>query len=113
MFVHVFRNGPSLKALGLDNQISAGTHYAATWALYEAMLECDGILYVSRHHNKGEAVALFERCGATVHWPSTVRLDRHQDLAHLLQLFGVEMLPDGEEPAPAPPADRCSLKRIR
>jgi hypothetical protein len=109
--------GPSLKALGLDNQISAGTDYAATWALsralHDAVPECDGILYVSRHHNKGEAVALFERSGATVHLPSTVRLDQHQDLEHLLQLFGVEMLPDGEDPSPAPPPDRRSLKRIR
>lgn len=109
--------GPALKALGLDNQISAGADYAFTWelsrALHDAVPECDGILYVSRQHNKGEAVALFERCGATIYPPDTRALGQHQDLAKVLHLFGVEVLPDGEPPAPAPPPDRPKLKRIR
>lgn len=110
--------GPSLKALGLDNQVSAGLDYSFTWAisraLHEAVPECDGILYVSRHNNTGEAVAIFERSGARIHPARTKTLESHSALPHLLALFGVDLLPDSDPPGskrPTPP--RPALKRIR
>lgn len=110
--------GPSLKAIGLDNQVSAGIDYASTWAisraLHEAVPECDGILYVSRHNNRGEAVAVFERSGARIHHARTRSLKHHSALPHLLALFGVELLPDADAPGsrlPKPPG--LTLKRIR
>ena len=94
--------GLSLKRLGLDNQVSAGTEYSFTWALsralHEAVPECDGIVYVSRHNNTGEAVALFERSGARIRPSSTQALESHPALPHLLLLLGVELLPDAGPP---------------
>jgi len=112
--------GLSLKALGLDNQVSAGTDYGFTWAisraLHESVPECDGIVYVSRHNNTGEAVALFERSGARVEPSRTQHLESHAALPHLLALLGVELLPDADPPA-LPGAEtsssRPALKRIR
>ena len=96
--------GPSLKALGLDNQVSAGSQYRSTWAisraLHESVLECDGILYVSRHNNTGEAVALFERSGARIDPSRTQPLESHAALPHLLVLLGVELLPNADPPPP-------------
>ena len=109
--------GPSLKRLGLDNQVSAGTDYGPTWALsralHESVPECDGIVYVSRHNNTGEAVALFERSGARIQPSSTQALESHPALPHLLVLLGVELLPDADPP-PGPQAEssRPALKRI-
>lgn len=110
--------GPSLKRLGLDNQVSAGTEYGFTWALsralHESVPECDGILYVSRHNNIGEAVALFERSGTRIDPSHTQSLESHSALPHLLALLGVELLPDADPP-PSPEAapPRPALKRIR
>ena len=57
--------GAALKRLGLNNDISAGDDYTApmAWAkaIHEADPKWDGILYVSRQHNDGHAVALFKR----------------------------------------------------
>lgn len=59
--------GKALKKLGLNNDISAGDDYTVSmawaWAIHEADPKWDGILYVSRQHNDGRAVALFERSG--------------------------------------------------
>ena len=62
--------GKALKALGLNNDISAGDDYAVpmAWAraIHGADPKWDGIQYVSRQHNDKCAVALFERSGVSV-----------------------------------------------
>jgi hypothetical protein len=59
--------GTNLKALGLNNDISAGDKYAAPqrWsrAIHQASAEWDGIRFVSRQHNRRHAFAIFERTG--------------------------------------------------
>ncbi|MFO1340362.1 MAG: RES family NAD+ phosphorylase [Burkholderiaceae bacterium] len=59
--------GAALKALGLNNDISASDDYAASqaWAqaIHDASPRWDGIRYVSRQMNKGFAYAVFERSG--------------------------------------------------
>ena len=59
--------GAALKALGLNNDISASVDYTTsqTWAraIHGASLRWDGIRYVSRQMNKGFAYAIFERSG--------------------------------------------------
>jgi hypothetical protein len=61
--------GKALKALGLNNDISAGDDYAVPMAWAKAIHEADpkweGIQYVARQHNDRFAVALFERSGVT------------------------------------------------
>ena len=60
-------SGAALKALGLNNNISASSDYSATqaWAqaIHDASPRVDGIRYVSRQMNKGFAYAIFERSG--------------------------------------------------
>jgi hypothetical protein len=57
--------GAHLKALGLNNDISAGDGYAESqrWsrAIYQADPDWDGIRFVSRQHNRQHAFAVFER----------------------------------------------------
>lgn len=59
--------GAALKALGLNNDISASNDYTATqaWAkaIHDAKPRWDGIRYVSRQMNKGFAYAIFGRSG--------------------------------------------------
>ena len=59
--------GAALKALGLNNDISASTNYSASQAWAQAIHDADvrwhGIRYVSRQMNKGFAYAIFERSG--------------------------------------------------
>ncbi len=59
--------GAALKALGLNNDISASADYTAgqAWAraIHGASPRWDGIRYVSRQMNKGFAYAIFERSG--------------------------------------------------
>ena len=59
--------GAALKALGLNNDISASADYTASqaWAraIHGACPRWDGIRYVSRQMNKGFAYAIFERSG--------------------------------------------------
>lgn len=59
--------GAALKALGLNNDISASADYSASqaWAraIHGASPRWDGIRYVSRQMNKGFAYAIFERSG--------------------------------------------------
>ncbi len=59
--------GAALKALGLNNDISASADYTTSqaWAraIHVASLRWDGIRYVSRQMNKGFAYAIFERSG--------------------------------------------------
>jgi len=61
--------GKALKVLGLNNDISAGNDYTMpmAWAkaIHTADIKWDGIRYVSRQHNDGYAVALFERSAVT------------------------------------------------
>jgi hypothetical protein len=59
--------GAALKALGLNNDISASPDYTASqaWAraIHGANPRWDGIRYVSRQMNKGFAYAIFEPSG--------------------------------------------------
>ena len=59
--------GAALKALGLNNDISALADYSVSQAWAKAIHDADprwqGIRYVSRQMNKGFAYALFERSG--------------------------------------------------
>lgn len=59
--------GAALKALGLNNDISASAGYTASqpWAraIHGASPRWDGIRYVSRQTNKGFAYAIFGRSG--------------------------------------------------
>ena len=59
--------GAALKALGLNNDISALPDYSASQAWAQAIHDADprwqGIRYVSRQMNKGFAYAIFERSG--------------------------------------------------
>ncbi len=59
--------GVALKALGLNNDISASADYTASqaWALaiHGASPRWEGIRYVSRQMNEGFAFAIFERSG--------------------------------------------------
>ncbi len=59
--------GAALKALGLNNDISALTDYSVSQAWAQAIHDADprwqGIRYVSRQMNKGFAYAIFERSG--------------------------------------------------
>lgn len=61
------RTGVALKALGLNNDISASADYTTSqaWAraIHGASPRWDGIRYVSRQMNKGFAYAIFERSG--------------------------------------------------
>ncbi|WP_158219861.1 RES family NAD+ phosphorylase [Ideonella sp. A 288] len=59
--------GAALKALGLNNDISASADYAVSQAWAQAIHDADpqwqGIRHVSRQMNKGFACAIFERSG--------------------------------------------------
>lgn len=59
--------GAALKAMGLNNDISACADYSTSqaWAqaIHGASRRWDGIRYVSRQMNKGFAYAVFERSG--------------------------------------------------
>lgn len=59
--------GDGLKAIGLNNDISAGNDYVIPqqWAqaLHASNPAFDGIRYVSRQHNNEHCYALFDRCG--------------------------------------------------
>lgn len=59
--------GVALKALGLNNDLSASADYAASQAWAQAIHDADtrwqGIRYVSRQMNRGYAYAIFERSG--------------------------------------------------
>ena len=59
--------GAALKALGLNNDISASTDYAASqsWAraIHSASARWGGIRYVSRQMSKGFAYVIYERSG--------------------------------------------------
>ena len=59
--------GAALKALGLNNDISASGDYTTSqaWAraIHSSSPRWDGIRYVSRQMNKGFAYAIFERSG--------------------------------------------------
>jgi len=85
--------GEGLKALGLNNDISAGEDYTVSQAWARAIDDCDpswdGIRYVSRQLNNGYAYALFERTGLTKE-----RSERLADaeLAALCDRFNVSVI---------------------
>jgi hypothetical protein len=58
-------DGRALKALGLNNDISATNDYTVPqqWAraVHDASPRWDGVRYVSRQMNKGVAYAIFDR----------------------------------------------------
>lgn len=59
--------GDGLKAIGLNNDISAGSAYGIPqqWAaaIHKAHPDVDGIRYVSRQNNDGHCYAVFNRSG--------------------------------------------------
>ena len=61
--------GAHLKALGLNNDISAGDTYADSQrlsrAIHQTSPDWDGIRFVSRQHNRRHAFAIFERSALT------------------------------------------------
>lgn len=82
--------GTALKALGLNNDISASADYTASqaWAraIHRAGPRWDGVRYVSRQMNKGFAYAIFQRSGLR-----KLRADRltRQQVDHLCDRFNV------------------------
>jgi RES domain len=82
--------GEALKALGLNNDVSASNDYQATqaWslAIHDASPRWDGIRYISRQMNKGFACAIFERSGLVK--LSAERLKGHE-LDRLCDRFNV------------------------
>jgi hypothetical protein len=93
--------GGPLKALGLNNDLSASDDYtesmAVSSALHAQLPDLDGIMYMSRQMNTLSAVALFER--SEVELENTVtRLIDHPDYAALLRIFNVAILPSGKAP---------------
>ena len=85
--------GEHLKALGLNNDISAGDDYALSQAWARAVHDCDarwdGIRYVSRQLNKGYAYALFERSGVLKNFAERLE-DAERDA--LCDRFGVDSI---------------------
>lgn len=88
-------SGKALKALGLNNDISAGSDYTLpiAWAraIHDASPAWDGIRYVSRQHNEGFAVALFERSRVTV---ARVRKLNPRQLDRLCDEFQIAAVAD-------------------
>lgn len=82
--------GEALKALGLNNDISATDDYTRTqaWAraIHEVDVGWDGIRYVSRQLNDHHCYAIFERSGASTQ--GSVRLEGAL-LDNLCTRFGV------------------------
>lgn len=82
--------GAALKALGLNNDISALADYSVSQAWAQAIHDADarwqGIRYVSRQMNKGFAYAIFERSGL-----KKIRVERLKvaQLDTLCDLFNV------------------------
>lgn len=85
--------GEALKALGLNNDISAGDDYTMpmAWAkaVHDAGTKWDGILYTSRQHNDRQAVAIFERSGVK---KSRSRKLTGKTLDDLCDRFGVALI---------------------
>lgn len=87
-------SGHHLKALGLNNDISAGDDYAASqaWAkaIHDSDTKWDGIRYVSRQRNDGHAYAIFER--STLVRGATAKLEG-AELDALCARFRIDALP--------------------
>jgi hypothetical protein len=85
--------GEALKALGLNNDISATDEYSLTqaWAraIHEAAPEWDGIRYISRQLNDRYCYAVFERSAVLKN--AAVRLEgaRLQDLCDRFGVVGI------------------------
>ena len=83
-------SGKALKKLGLNNDLCSGDDYIwpRSWgrAIHDASGRWDGIRYVSRQHNGGYAVALFERSGVT---KAKSRKLQGKELDRLCDMFDV------------------------
>ena len=85
--------GAALKALGLNNDISASADYTASqaWAraIHGASPRWDGIRYVSRQMNKGFAYAIFERSGLHKLRPEKLKARQGDDLCNRFNVTAV------------------------
>ena len=85
--------GEALKALGLNNDISATDDYTRTqaWAraIHEADSEWDGLRYVSRQLNDHHCYAIFERSGAPKQGSTRLEGTRLDDLCNRFGVVGV------------------------
>ena len=85
--------GAALKALGLNNDISASADYMASqaWAraIHGANPRWDGIRYVSRQRNKGFAYAIFERSGLRMLRAEKLRARQVDDLCNRFNVTAV------------------------
>jgi hypothetical protein len=85
--------GAALKALGLNNDISASADYMASqaWAraIHGANPRWDGIRYVSRQMNKGFAYAIFERSGLRMLRAEKLRARQVDDLCNRFNVTAV------------------------
>jgi hypothetical protein len=85
--------GAALKALGLNNDISASADYTASqaWAraIHGASPRWDGIRYVSRQMNKGFAYAIFDRSGLRKLRADKLKLQQVDDLCDRFNVTAV------------------------
>jgi hypothetical protein len=85
--------GAALKALGLNNDISASADYMASqaWAraIYGANPRRDGIRYVSRQMNTGFAYAIFERSGLRMLRAEKLKARQVDDLCNRFNVTAV------------------------
>jgi hypothetical protein len=85
--------GAALKALGLNNDISASADYTVSqaWAraIHAASPRWDGIRYVSRQMNKGFAYAIFERSGLRKRHSVKLKARQINDLCDLFNVTAV------------------------
>ena len=92
--------GEALKALGLNNDLSAGDTYEVCqqWshAVHEALPALDGIRYLSRQHNAGYCYAVFERSGVL---RESVGALTEEDRKALCRQFNVRVTVDNEDQA--------------
>ncbi len=85
--------GAALKALGLNNDISASADYSVSQAWAKAIHDADtrwqGIRYVSRQLNSGFAYAIFERSGLRKHRSERLRIAQIDVLCDLFNVIAV------------------------
>jgi hypothetical protein len=85
--------GSALKALGLNNDISASADYVTSqaWAraIHGASQRWDGIRYVSRQMNKGFAYAMFKRSGLRKLRAETLKARQVDDLCDRFNVTAV------------------------
>lgn len=86
-------NGPLLKRLGGNAELSGSGNYALTqqwaYAVFNNPAAYDGFSYMSRHINNGKAVILFDRAGAKLTGGSCVPLLKAPGLAAAARALGI------------------------